>query len=88
MGEDDSVVINCQSQNDVRPAGRVSGGLWGVSGRILADRTACLKGGVVANVVVPASAYVRLAAQYGLPVHFRATAVSGHVIEQGCCSRN
>jgi transposase len=42
----------------------------GVPGRVLADRMACLKGGVVANVVVPAPAYVRLAAHYGFRPDF------------------
>ncbi len=36
--------------------------LGGVPGRVLADRMGCLKGGVVANVVVPTAAYVRFAA--------------------------
>lgn len=31
---------------------------------VLADRMGCLKGGVVANVVVPAAEYVRFAAQH------------------------
>lgn len=34
-------------------------------GKLLTDRMACLKGGVVANVVVPNPDYVRLAAHYG-----------------------
>jgi transposase len=44
--------------------------LGGVPGRVLADRMACLKGGVVANVVVPAPGYVRLAAHYGFRPDF------------------
>ena len=36
--------------------------LGGVPGKVLADRMGCLKGGVVANVVVPAPEYVRFAA--------------------------
>ena len=32
--------------------------LGGVPGKVLADRMGCLKGGVVANVVVPTAAYV------------------------------
>ena len=36
--------------------------LGGVPGKVLADRMGCLKGGVVANVVVPTAAYVRFAA--------------------------
>ncbi len=38
----------------------------GVPARVLADRMACLKGGVVANVVVPTPDYVRLAGHYPL----------------------
>lgn len=38
--------------------------LGGVPGTVLADRMACLKGGVVAGVVVPAPDYVRFAAHY------------------------
>lgn len=38
--------------------------LGGVPKTVLADRMACLKGGVVANVVVPAPDYVRFAAHY------------------------
>ena len=38
--------------------------LGGVPGTVLADRMGCLKGGVVANVVVPAPGYVRFAARY------------------------
>jgi transposase len=44
--------------------------LGGVPGRVLADRMACLKGGVVANVVVPAPGYVRFAAHYGFRPDF------------------
>jgi hypothetical protein len=32
--------------------------LGGVPGKVLADRMGCLKGGVVANVVVPTAEYV------------------------------
>src|SRR6266498_6077096 len=39
--------------------------LGGVPGTVLADRMGCLKGGVVANVVVPAPEYLRFAAHYG-----------------------
>jgi transposase len=39
--------------------------LGGVPAVVLADRMGCLKGGVVANVVVPTAAYVRLAKHYG-----------------------
>jgi transposase len=38
--------------------------LGGVPATVLADRMACLKGGVVANVVVPAPDYVRFATHY------------------------
>ena len=41
---------------------------------VLADRMGCLKGGGVANVVVPAPAYVRLALHYG----FRPDFCEGH----------
>jgi len=40
-------------------------GLGGVPRIVLADRMGCLKGGVVANRVVPAPAYVRFASHYG-----------------------
>jgi transposase len=39
--------------------------LGGVPGKVLADRMGCLKGGVVANVVVPTAEYVRFAGHYG-----------------------
>ena len=42
----------------------------GVPGKVLADRMACLKGGVVANVVVPTPDYVRLASHYGFAPDF------------------
>lgn len=38
--------------------------LGGVPKVVLADRMGCLKGGVVANVVVPTPGYVRFATQY------------------------
>ncbi len=38
--------------------------LGGVPSKLLTDRMACLKGGVVANVVVPTPDYVRFAAHY------------------------
>jgi transposase len=37
----------------------------GVPVKVLADRMGCLKGGVVANVVVPTADYVRFATHYG-----------------------
>jgi hypothetical protein len=42
----------------------------GVPGKVLSDRMACLKGGVVAGVVVPAPAYVRFASHYGFSPDF------------------
>lgn len=44
--------------------------LGGVPAVVLADRMGCLKGGVVANVVVPSAAYVRFAAHYGFRPDF------------------
>jgi transposase len=44
--------------------------LGGVPGTVLADRMGCLKGGVVANVVVPAPQYVRFSAHYGFRPDF------------------
>ena len=44
--------------------------LGGVPGTVLADRMGCLKGGVVANVVVPAPEYLRFAAHYGFKPDF------------------
>ena len=44
--------------------------IGGVPARVLADRMACLKGGVVANVVIPTAEYVRLAAHYGFAPDF------------------
>jgi transposase len=44
--------------------------LGGVPATVLADRMGCLKAGVVANVVVPAPDYVRLAAHYGFRPDF------------------
>jgi transposase len=44
--------------------------LGGVPKVVLADRMACLKGGVVANVVVPTPDYVRLATHYGFRPDF------------------
>lgn len=42
----------------------------GVPAKVLADRMGCLKGGVVANVVVPTPDYVRFAAHYGFGPDF------------------
>jgi transposase len=44
--------------------------LGGVPAVVLADRMGCLKGGTVANVVVPHPEYVRFAAQYGFRPDF------------------
>ena len=44
--------------------------LGGVPGKVLADRMGCLKGGVVAEVVVPAPEYLRFAAHYGFRPDF------------------
>jgi transposase len=44
--------------------------LGGVPKTVLADRMGCLKGGVVANVVIPTPDYVRLAAHYGFAPDF------------------
>ena len=44
--------------------------IGGVPVRVLADRMACLKGGVVANVVIPTAEYVRLAGHYGFAPDF------------------
>ena len=46
------------------------GAIGGVPARVLADRMACLKGGVVANVVIPTAEYVRLASHYGFAPDF------------------
>jgi hypothetical protein len=44
--------------------------IGGVPGVVLADRMGCLKGGVVANVVVPAPGYVGFASHYGFRPDF------------------
>ncbi len=44
--------------------------LGGVPGVVLADRMGCLKGGVVANRVIPTPGYVRFAAHYGFRPDF------------------
>ena len=44
--------------------------LGGVPAVVLADRMGCLKGGVVANVVVPAPGYVAFAAHFGFRPDF------------------
>lgn len=46
------------------------GAIGGVPARVLADRMACLKGGVVANVVIPTAEYLRLAGHYGFAPDF------------------
>jgi transposase len=42
----------------------------GVPGKVLADRMGCLKGGVVADVVIPTPGYVRFAGHYGFVPDF------------------
>lgn len=44
--------------------------LGGVPAVVLADRMGCLKGGVVANKVIPTDEYVRFAAHYGFAPDF------------------
>ena len=44
--------------------------LGGVPGKVLADRMGCLKGAVVANVVVPTAEYVRFAGALRVPAGF------------------
>jgi hypothetical protein len=44
--------------------------LGGVPAKVLADRMGCLKGGVVANVVIPTPHYVRFATHYGFRPDF------------------
>ncbi|MGW0040083.1 IS21 family transposase [Gordonia sp. NPDC003376] len=44
--------------------------IGGVPRRVLADRMACLKGGVVANVVIPTPTYIRFATHYGFAPDF------------------
>ena len=44
--------------------------LGGVPKTVLADRMGCLKGGVVANVVIPSPDYVRLSLHYGFTPDF------------------
>lgn len=44
--------------------------IGGVPKRVLADRMACLKGGVVANVVVATPTYIRFATHYGFAPDF------------------
>ncbi|MCV6966275.1 IS21 family transposase [Mycobacterium intermedium] len=44
--------------------------IGGVPAKVLADRMGCLKGGVVANIVVPTPDYVRFASHYGFVPDF------------------
>ena len=44
--------------------------IGGTPAKVLADRMACLKGGVVANVVIPTPDYVRFATHYGFRPDF------------------
>ena len=58
-----------------------------VPGTVLADRMGCLKGGVVANVVVPAPEYLRFAAHYGFRPDFCQAAVpESNAYAEGSCS--
>ncbi len=50
--------------------GEALAAVGGVPAKILADRVGCLKGGVVANVVVPTPDYVRFASHYGFSPDF------------------
>lgn len=58
----------------------------GVPAKVLADRMGCLKGGVVANVVVPTPDYVRFASHYGFAPDFchAADPQSKGVVENLC----
>jgi transposase len=44
--------------------------LGGVPAKVLADRMGCLKGGIVAGVVIPTPDYVRFATHYGFSPDF------------------
>ena len=44
--------------------------IGGAPAKVLADRMGCLKGGVVANVVIPTPDYVRFATHYGFRPDF------------------
>jgi hypothetical protein len=55
--------------------------LGGLPGKVLADRMGCLKGGGVANVVVPTAEYVRFAAHYEpVPVGSRCVLFSAELL--------
>ena len=56
--------------DDIGDVGGVLRGMGGVPKVVLADRMGCLKGGVVANVVVPDPDYVRFATHYGFRPDF------------------
>ena len=56
--------------------------LGGVPRVVLSDRMACLKGGVVAGIVVPSSDYVRFATHYG----FRPDFCEGNDPESKVCA--
>jgi len=60
--------------------------LGGVPATVLTDRMGCLRGGVVANQVVPAPAYLRFAAHYGFRPDFceAADPESKGVVEHLC----
>jgi hypothetical protein len=58
-----------------------------VPGTVLADRMGCLKGGVVANVVVPAPEYLRFAAHDGFRPDFcQAAGPESNAYAEGSCS--
>jgi transposase len=57
-------------ETTLRLLGECFEALGGVPAVVLADRMGCLKGGVVANVVVPTAGYVRFATHYGFRPDF------------------
>jgi len=62
--------LNENAETTLRMLAECFEALGGVPRVVLADRMGCLKGGVVANVVVPTPAYVRFAAHYGFRPDF------------------
>ena len=61
---------NERSETTLAALGACFDYLGGVPRTVLADRMGCLKGGVVANVVIPSPNYVRLATHYGFRPDF------------------
>jgi transposase len=61
---------NERAETTLRLLAECFGHLGGVPGVVLADRMGCLKGGVVANKVVPTADYVRFAAHHGFRPDF------------------